>query len=190
MDTTTLEAGLRNTVQSSPHYALAAAACLNEANLVQILDHLVPPLVRTLALSTRELTHVLSVIDLEFRDSLLASAAPGWKGRGRDRKGQLFKMRCEYDGLLVGWSAQTQTWVPVVPLSLQVILSSWLSEFYARHCNKKTQDEYADYKKNLALRDYANTQGQRATQRGIHLIRHRRGTQGRRNKFVVVPKVC
>ena len=185
----TLEASLRETVERSSLHPLAIAACLNETNLAHILDSLVPPLVRTLARTSRELTHVLSVADFEFRDSLLsAAAAPGWKGRGRDHKGQLFKMRCE-DGILVGWSAQTHAWVPVVPVSLQTMLSAWLDYFYVQCCDKDTQDAYARHKDALALRDYAETQGQRAAERGLHLIRHRRGVQGRRNKFVLAPKV-
>ena len=187
METTALDASLRETIRTSPLCSLATAACSTEANLNHILDALVPRLVRTLVNRTCELTHVLSVADFDFRDSVLAASAPGWKGRGRDRKGQLFKMRCE-DGLLIGWSAQTQSWVPVVPVSLQTILSAWLGEFY-NYCDKDTQRAYAQYKKTLAHRDYAETQGQRAIQRGIHLIKHRSGVQGRRNKFVLVPKV-
>ena len=50
------------------------------------------------------------------------------------------------------------------------------------------KDTYLKYTKSLE-RDYMMTEGQRADDRGLNTIAHRRGLVGRRNKFVVVPKV-
>ena len=84
------------------------------------------------------------------------------------------------------WSAEIHTWVLVVPHSLQTVVFNWLKLFYA-HCSESTKEAFAKYEVKLE-RDYAATVGERATNRGLHDLDHRRCLEGRRNKFVKVPK--
>ena len=175
-------------VNSSNLYDDMVSACGGNAELKFLLETLVPPLTRTMVKKSKELSHVLSLVDTEYvKLHREASRALGWKGRARDFKGQLFKMKATDSGLLLGWSSKAQAWTYVIPHSLQKVMFACLDDFYSQ-CDHATKAIYARYTESLE-RDFMTTQGQRASERGLHDIAHRRGLMGRRNKFVIVPKV-
>lgn len=183
----TLVHAIYDSVLAAPEYARVVDVFGSIQGFDHLMDSVVPSLVRTLVEHTADCKHILTLNDEDFRQKRSAAFASNarWKSRGRDRKGQLFRIGLR-DSLLVGWSAEIHAWVPVIPGSLQCILHEWLKAFYT-HCNSSTQLAYAKYEKSLE-RDYAMTAGQRASNRGLAEIDHRRFVEGRRNKFVKAPK--
>ena len=178
---------IQDTILNAPEHARIVEAVGTMTDADRLIQTFVPALTRTLLKNTRECKHVLSLFDEDFLQKRLAALAGGdaWKDRGRDRKGQLFRLAL-HEGLLHGWSSEMHTWVIVVPHSLQVVVYNWLKDFYA-HCNEPTKQAFAKYEASLN-RDYAATLGERATNRGLFDIQHRQFLEGRRNKFVKVPK--
>tara|TARA_B110000046_G_scaffold90577_1_gene98559 strand:- start:794 stop:1360 length:567 start_codon:yes stop_codon:yes gene_type:complete len=174
-------------VEASQERAHIVAAVGSVSELQQLMERVGPALARTLTKTTTECKHLLSLFDDDFREKRRLAIVGGvsWKDRGRDRKGQLFRMRMR-DGQLMGWSADVHTWVVVLPFSLQTVLCNWLQTFY-QQCDETTKAAYAKYEQALT-RDYAATVGERATERGLFDVHHRRALDGRRNHFVKVPK--
>ena len=182
-----LTRAIRDAILSTPEYARIVDAMGSAEATRHLIRTFAPALARTLLKHTAECKHVLSLHDEDFciKRSAAIARGPAWKDRGRDRKGQLFKMTL-CDGLLRGWSAEVHEWVLVVPYSLQSVVFQWLSSFYAQ-CNESTRKAFAKYEASLK-RNYAATVGERATNRGLFDLQHRRCLEGRRNKFVKVPK--
>ena len=175
-------------INASNLYDDIVSACGGNAELSYLLETIVPQMARTMVKKSKELSHVLSLVDAEYvKLHREASRVDGWKGRARDFKGQLFKMKATDSRLLLGWSSKAQEWTYVIPHSLQKVMFACLDNFY-RQCDHATKALYTKYAESLE-RDYMATQGQRASERGLHDIAHRRGLIGRRNKFVIVPKV-
>lgn len=178
---------IHDTILKAPEYARIVDAVGTVTDTERLIQAFVPSLTRTLLKNTHECKHVLSLFDEDFLQKRVAALAGGdaWKSRGRDRKGQLFRLVFR-EGLLRGWSLETHTWVMVVPHSLQIVVYNWLKDFYAQ-CNDQTKQAFTNYEATLD-RDYAVTVGERATIRGLFDIQHRQCLDGRRNKFVRVPK--
>lgn len=151
-----------------------------------LVSFVVPALCRTLIQRTGECPHLMSLKDDEFRLKRHAglNGNSAWKDRARDRKGQLYRV-CMDKGRLMGWSAHMQTWVIIIPQSLQSVMAQWLKSFYEQYGDSQTQLAFAKYQESLG-RNYADTVGQRAEKRGCAV--HRRHLDGRRNHFVKVPK--
>ena len=178
---------IHDTILNAPEHGRIVDAVGSVTDADRLIQTFVPALTRTLLKNTHECKHVLSLHDEDFLQKRLAALAGGsaWKSRGRDRKGQLFRLVFR-EGLLQGWSSETHTWVIVVPHSLQIVVYDWLKNFYAQ-CNDQTKEAFAKYESSLT-RDYAATVGERATNRGLFEIQHRQCLDGRRNKFIKVPK--
>lgn len=178
---------IHDVVLTSPERASIAASVGSSSELKELMERLGPALARTLTKTTSECKHMLSLFDDDFYEKRRAAIVGGasWKDRGRDRKGQLFRM-CMRDGQLMGWSADAHAWVMILPCSLQLVLCNWLKTFYG-HCDESTKVAYAKYEKALT-RDYATTVGERAMKRGLFDVHHRRALDGRRNHFIKVPK--
>ena len=187
----TLIHSLMDWVMSSPEGSrnnMRYACNYSDTLLETLLTNIVPPLVRTLLQQTKEMAHVMSLSDHEYKDHYAMSEHPHWKGRGKDHKGQLYKIRkCEETKLLLGWSLQTHSWVPVIPVSVQARVFQWLDHFYNNYGNKFTRDKYMAYL-DAINRNYQSTKNQRAHERGLFNLQHRRGLKGRRNHMVNVPK--
>jgi hypothetical protein len=184
---TVLSREICKVVLAAPERANIVAAVGTISELQELMERVGPALARTLAKTTSECKHLLSLFDDDFREKRRAAIARGvsWKDRGRDRRGQLFRV-CMRDGQLMGWSADAHTWVLILPFSLQTVLYNWLKTFYA-HCDENTRLAYAKYEETLT-RDYAATVGERAKKRGLLDVHHRGVLAGRRNHFVKVPK--
>ena len=178
---------IHDTILNAPEHARIVEAVGSVTDTDRLIQTFVPALTRTLLKNTYECKHVPALFDEDFPQKRVAALAGGdaWKSRGRDRKGQLFRLVFR-EGLLHGWSSETHTWVIVVPHSLQIVVYNWLKDFYAQ-CNEPTKQAFAKYEASLN-RDYAATVGERATNRGLFDIQHRQLLDGRRNKFVKVPK--
>ena len=182
-----LNRAIQDTILNAPEHTRIVEAVGSLTDTDILIKTFVPALTRTLLKNTCECKHVLTLHDDDFLAKRAAALAGGdaWKGRGRDRKGQLFRLVLR-DGLFYGWSAETHMWVLVVPQSLQMVVYDWLKDFYAK-CNESTKDAFAKYEMSLN-RDYAATMGERAMNRGLFDVQHRQFLEGRRNKFVRVPK--
>eukprot|EP00966_Prymnesium_polylepis_P199775 4629996-Prymnesium_polylepis.2 len=182
-----LSRSIHHAIVTASEHSRIVEAFGSAAYYDQFISNFVLALTRTLVKDTTECKHVLSLYDEEFRmkHSAAIAAGPSWKGRGRDRKGQLFRMAVR-DGILHGWSAETHTWVLLVPHALQSVVFNWLKVYYSK-CNDSTREAFAKYEINLE-RDYALTVGERALNRGLHNLKHRQPLNGRRNKFAKAPK--
>ena len=119
-----------------------------------------------------------------------------WKGRARDYKGQFYQTKYE-DDVLLGFSHRTYKWVLVIPQGLSELIAPFVYQynklierhtmgFDKGHASKMAQ--LASKQQTMLERDYSETQGKRAAERGLNLHTHRKGLCGRRNHFVAVPK--